>query len=337
MDISDLKQMSFMVGSNRLLVQGAGGNTSVKSKDKMYIKASGKWLSNSLIEDIFVPVNHNKIRENIINNCKDPLEESTKDDSGLRPSIETTLHALMNHKFVLHVHPVDLLSWVIRDDAEEKLKKILKGLNWGWIPYAKPGKDLTNEVRKVTKENYKDILVLGNHGLVVGGDDCKDVLILMQQVLERCKINIEIPDLTLGNKLVDSAKALGMRLPKFNLVHSLAINKKMFICCSKGSGILYPDQAVFLGATMNCFSSTNLDVTMKNIYEKQPDFALIEGQGVLLKEDANPILDEMLLCHSETLMRTNLATKLRYLKEYEIAELLNWEPEKYRRSLESLN
>ena len=64
---------------------------------------------------------------------------------------------------------------------------------------------------------------------------------------------------------------------------------------------------------------------------------MIEGQGVLLKEDANPILDEMLLCHSETLMRTNLATKLRYLKDYEIAELLNWEPEKYRRSLESLN
>ena len=58
---------------------------------------------------------------------------------------------------------------------------------------------------------------------------------------------------------------------------------------------------------------------------------------MLLKENANPILDEMLLCHSETLMRANLATKLRYLNEYEVSELLNWEPEKYRRSLESLN
>jgi rhamnose utilization protein RhaD (predicted bifunctional aldolase and dehydrogenase) len=337
MDITDLKLMSFEVGNNRLLVQGAGGNTSFKSKDKMYIKASGKWLSNSLIEDIFVPVNFNKIRENIINNLKNPLEKSIEGKNDLRPSIETTLHALMNHKVVLHLHPVDLLSWVIREDAEEKLRKILKGLNWEWIPYAKPGKDLTNEVCKVTKENQKDILVLGNHGLVIGGDSCKDVLILMQQVLERCKVNIEILDLNPGSQLAEFAKLLGMRLPKFNLVHSLAINKKMFICCAKGSGVLYPDQAVFLGAKMNCFSNINPDLTIKNIYDQQPEFALIEGQGVLLKEDANPILDEMLLCHSETLMRANLATKLRYLKDNEVAELLNWEPEKYRRSLESLN
>lgn len=43
--LNELRRMSARVGSNILLVQGAGGNSSVKDGDVLWVKASGTWLS----------------------------------------------------------------------------------------------------------------------------------------------------------------------------------------------------------------------------------------------------------------------------------------------------
>jgi rhamnose utilization protein RhaD (predicted bifunctional aldolase and dehydrogenase) len=43
--LDDLRRMSARVGANILLVQGAGGNSSVKRDDVLWVKASGRWLS----------------------------------------------------------------------------------------------------------------------------------------------------------------------------------------------------------------------------------------------------------------------------------------------------
>ena len=45
-------KLSSKLGKNHMLVQGAGGNTSIKRNDKMWIKASGTWLSKSNEENI---------------------------------------------------------------------------------------------------------------------------------------------------------------------------------------------------------------------------------------------------------------------------------------------
>ena len=47
--------ISCELGKDHMLVQSAGGNTSFKKDEKMWIKASGKWLSNAKKEDIFNP------------------------------------------------------------------------------------------------------------------------------------------------------------------------------------------------------------------------------------------------------------------------------------------
>ena len=41
---------------NILLVQGAGGNSSVKQDDVLWVKASGAWLSEAKEKEMFVPV-----------------------------------------------------------------------------------------------------------------------------------------------------------------------------------------------------------------------------------------------------------------------------------------
>ncbi len=48
--------MSARVGRNILLVQGAGGNSSIKDGDVLWVKASGTWLADAEDKEIFVPV-----------------------------------------------------------------------------------------------------------------------------------------------------------------------------------------------------------------------------------------------------------------------------------------
>ena len=53
-DLKKFKEVSFKLGSDKNLVQAAGGNTSMKINNSMFIKASGTWLQDSLEKDIFV-------------------------------------------------------------------------------------------------------------------------------------------------------------------------------------------------------------------------------------------------------------------------------------------
>ena len=50
-----IKAFCKKIGSNSLLVQGAGGNISWKEDDVLWIKASGMWLIDAVKENIFVP------------------------------------------------------------------------------------------------------------------------------------------------------------------------------------------------------------------------------------------------------------------------------------------
>ena len=83
------------IGNNMNLVQGPGGNISYKKNDSLYIKASGTKMSEVRFKNIFVKVNINEIISEIENQSYDPIENNWEDDQFLKPSIETSLHALM--------------------------------------------------------------------------------------------------------------------------------------------------------------------------------------------------------------------------------------------------
>ena len=56
-ETNEFKKYCQKLSADNLLFQGAGGNTSIKSGKSLLIKASGKWMSNSLNDKIFVIVN----------------------------------------------------------------------------------------------------------------------------------------------------------------------------------------------------------------------------------------------------------------------------------------
>ena len=326
---------STLIGKDTMLVQGAGGNTSYKSDNQMWIKASGKWLSNSSDENIFVAVDFNKIKENIKNNKDEPLEGAYIVNNNLRPSIETTLHALMPHKVVLHSHPVNLLCMLILVDGRIKLAKLLKEFNFAWIPYVRPGVDLTNKLQEVTNNKKVDVLLLGNHGLVVGAENSDQAFKLMNNILNCCELPPRKYESSLNNKINKLAFQLDMRLPSNSVIHSLGLDETSYNFCKEKKSVLYPDQAVFLGPRISCVRSVEELKDFHRDYEKfkKMSYIVIKNVGVLVSKKARIGIDEMLFCHAAVLQRISNDEKLNYLSENEVKRLLNWEPEKFRQSI----
>ena len=322
-ELSALKALSATLGSNPLLVQAAGGNTSLKSKDIMWIKASGTWLNDAATKDIFVPLDLTRLLKALGEN--DPACESCTDfvrqdinPLGLRPSIETSVHGLMPQAVVLHVHCVNTIAWAIQENAEVLLAPIMANFNWGFVPYARPGLELSRAIGKALKP-ITDVLILENHGLVVAAATTVEAGLLLDKVigvLKRTVIPTKAPDL---RKLARIADGTDYRLPADKNCHGFATDKS--VCKIAARHAYYPDHVVFLGPEIP--SDFSLDV---------PAIA-IPGAGVLVHKNAKPAVEPMLRCLSDVFARLAPTTKLNALTSAEIGALLNWDAEKYRQSL----
>jgi Uncharacterized conserved protein len=179
--------LSAGVGRDPLLVQASNGNTSIKLDGILWIKASGKWLAHAMQEEMFVPLDLVEVQQSV----QDEMEIASPytPNRELRPSIETAMHAVLRYRVVLHVHSVNAIAWAIRLDAPDLLTQRLAGLHWQWIPYAASGIPLAREIEKaVAGRPETDVLILGNHGLVVCGTDCHTAETLLREVERRLAI-----------------------------------------------------------------------------------------------------------------------------------------------------
>ncbi|MDC0345978.1 class II aldolase/adducin family protein [Planktomarina sp.] len=334
---SDFISLSEKYGRDDQLIQGAGGNTSFKDSSHMLIKASGKWLSEAKNGDIFVDVDLSKIQGLIENNSKDPLHGAVLTNAGLKPSIETTLHAIMPHKIVVHTHPIDIIGIAIKNDAKSIFSTILHGIKWAWVDYAKPGVELTKLVRKAIISKKIDVLILGNHGLVVAGETCSEVDSLMQDIQLLCKLPARRFDYKKVNLPPVQLSFGTWARTEDNLINSLAMDPISNSFFQKG--ILYPDQAVFLGSEP-CF--VGLEENPENIVQSYadknsvyPSYYIHRDVGVYLSERASRNIAVMLKCHAEVLSRIGGDEILNVLSACQVSELVNWDAEKYRQAMES--
>jgi rhamnose utilization protein RhaD (predicted bifunctional aldolase and dehydrogenase) len=316
-ELERLRKLSALAGADPLLVQGPGGNTSLKHGGIMWIKASGTWLAEAERRDIFVPLDHRKLMEAFAGD--DPACETCVDfvrgdlnQSQLRPSIETTVHALMQQAVVVHVHCVNTIAWAIRADAKARLGERLAGFNWAFIPYARPGLPLAHAIATRLRPGI-DVLVLGNHGLVVAGETVDEAKTLLDRVVTVLHLSPRPPvppDLTAITRY---------RLAASNEAHALATDP--FALLRARSEVFYPDHAVFLGVGVATEIASNAPAVA------------IPGKGVLIKSDAKPAVEPMVRCLADVMRRVEPGTPLVSLTRENIAELLNWDAEKYRQTL----
>ena len=115
-EIKELIEISRYYGSNKDFVIAGGGNTSFKDDETIWIKASGQALAD-LNEEELVSLSRKKLH--IISSgvySEDPVirEEQVKDDlfrsiigpgNNMRPSVETSLHEIIQYKYIVHLHP----------------------------------------------------------------------------------------------------------------------------------------------------------------------------------------------------------------------------------------
>ncbi|MDP6833433.1 MAG: class II aldolase/adducin family protein, partial [Alphaproteobacteria bacterium] len=243
--------VSRQIGADGLLIQGGGGNTSIKTgADTMWVKASGKWLQRAEAEDVFVAVDWGRVNDNIAQGHDDPVQGTALPfgPAGLRPSIETTLHSLMPHRVVFHTHSINTIVHAIQPGAEAMLRPLLKGIKWGFVGYSKPGLPLTRGVAAVLAQGHCDVLVIENHGLVVGGDSVGETSALMQMVETRLATEPRAMLPPQPGLVAEACANTDFMAAPGDIIHQLALRAEGLALASAGS--LYPDHVVFLGSAI---------------------------------------------------------------------------------------
>ena len=338
--LTSLIRASTEIGCDTQLIQGAGGNTSLKVGEVLWVKASGRWLSRATDEALFVPVSLPGVREGIAQGQPDPVGAQVRDDllppedrGRLRPSIETTLHALMPHAAVLHVHSVAAIAWAVQPGGEALLASRLQGFQWAWVPYARPGLPLTRAVVRVLQAGgHKapaDVLLLGHHGLVVGGEGPEQALRRLREV-EAC---LALPARPLGEvpsaRLTDAIRGTHYRLPDEPSCHFLGLDPRATALAAGGA--LYPDHVVFLGGGLPVLSTHSPGAGARAWLDIRAAPAVIaEGLGVWVHEDLPPGGQAMLHCLAEVLRRLPTDAVVSYLPQEEVDGLRQWDAEKFR-------
>ena len=332
--LNELRRMSARVGRNIELVQGAGGNSSVKDGDVLWVKASGTWLADAEDKDIFVPVALSAARAALTQGDERvPLAPNA--GTTLRASIETSLHALMPHRIVLHVHSVNTIAWAVRTDARDEFERRLDGLAWRYLDYHHPGLPLARAVGEAIAQDAIDVLILGNHGLVVGAETCDAAEALVAEIEQRLALEQRGAPAANHDALRSIYTGTTYRLPRDPRSHDIATDRYSRALATSGS--LYPDHVVFLGPGLPVLEhreSLGAMIARNAANGLPPPVALLVPDiGSLIRADASDGAEAMLSCLALVTCRLPLTARVHYLTAENEHALLNWDAERYRQQL----
>ena len=326
-----LTKITEKIGKDINLVQGPGGNISFKSDGFMYIKASGQKMSDAYKKNIFIKTDLKKILSSLNKNDPDPIANSWEKSCLMRPSIETTMHALMPHKYVLHVHCVNTLSWVVQKNYQEKINFLLKGINWKSVPYKKPGLDLSYEIKKIIKESIADVIFLGNHGIVAGAESAESVFKIIKSISEKLylsELNKKPLNLKKLNKYLSCKE---YKLPKNDYIHQITFSNTHSLIATKGD--LFPDQTVFLENGLMIIKSFEELIQLSKIRANKLPVVLIPNTGILIPRTFKEVNEDTLLGLAMIISRLPKDVSVNYLTKKERNELINWDLEIHRKKL----
>lgn len=325
------------LGNDADIVQGAGGNVSVKDGDWLRVKASGTWLRDAESGEIFVTVSrlealgrHRRGEENLA---------GLAPPGGGRPSIETGMHALIPKKFVVHVHCVDSIAQSAHAQAETRLPGLLKSFRHALIAPARPGLPLARAVeRALEKDPRTELFVLCNHGLAVGADSLADAGELLAAARRALALPAREP--VPASPSLGRLNDLGWVMPESAYAHSLAADPQTLRLACRAP--LYPDHVVFLGPVLPLArQGERLGAAVRRVEEGtglRPQWMILPGGGVL----ADPRCGAGALAMLDALGRvgqrlTRDFEPVRALPADLARQLGKWEAEAYRKRFENMS
>ena len=325
-ELQPLRELTMRVGSDPLLTQASTGNSSAKLDGILWIKASGKWMADALCDDIFVPVDLAEAVTQCLRQGVDPSERYPG------ASVETAMHAVLPHRVVLHVHCVNTIAWAVRHEAPLQLERQLQGIRWRWIPYVASGLPLSREIeRALSTRPDCNVLVLGNHGLVIGGDDAGTVEDVLAEVKQRLAISPRQAHPADYAALLELCQDSCWDLPDDDAVHALGTDSISQAILA--GGLLYPCQAIFSDSSapdlFHPIPCPDPGAPWQSRYRGRP-FLIVEGRGVVVARSMAPPELAMLSGLAQVVQRLDGAAPLRYLTEAEVAGLFSQAAGHYR-------
>jgi rhamnose utilization protein RhaD (predicted bifunctional aldolase and dehydrogenase)/NAD(P)-dependent dehydrogenase (short-subunit alcohol dehydrogenase family) len=371
-DLQELINISRFYGEKKEFVVAGGGNTSLKNKDKLWVKASGYSLA-SITEEGFAVLDRRKLdllSGKTYSEEPDERERQVKNDidgalitKDKRPSVESSLHNLISYKFVVHLHP-DAVNGVLCSRDVENLIEPIFGTNALYFLYTDPGYVLFREVEtrvnavRSSKGCDPKVIVLQNHGIFVSADTTKEIISICDNILKNISKAVKSP-IPEGTKAIDSSvtkiipalRAIvstgGMKILKTKNSELISYFASDAVTFSKVSSPFTPDTIVYCKSKYIYLdtegSPENTVSQFRKEYERyvsrngyQPKVVIIKGIGVVAIGD-NAVQAETIHDVFESQMKIAwLAESFggqHFMDSKSINYIDNWEVENYRRRL----
>jgi NAD(P)-dependent dehydrogenase (short-subunit alcohol dehydrogenase family)/rhamnose utilization protein RhaD (predicted bifunctional aldolase and dehydrogenase) len=340
-DIAKLVEISRYYGSKKEYVIAGGGNTSFKTSDQLWVKASGTTLA-TISEEGFAVLDRSKLSE--ISRKEygtEPFERerrigadlmaSLSDPAcGLRPSVEASLHDLLPFKFVVHTHPTIFNAILCSNSGQAILSGLLPADEFIFISYTDPGyvlfKKVTVELQAHIAKFGKapHILMLQNHGVFVGADTPEEIrktyADLEAKILPLIRNRDDVVPTPIDPKMAEVIPAVRMmlsretlkvaRLRKNSLIDRYTVSQSDY---RKISLPFTPDNIVYCKAHSLFVDSDGSAQEMVEEFRKSlelfrkqhpydPKMILFRNNGLLAVEDSSATV-EILLDVFEDLIR----------------------------------
>ena len=373
--IKELIEVSIRYGSNKEFVIAGGGNTSFKDDNHLWIKASGVNLS-TINENGFCVLDRAKLND--IPNQQFSDDSATREEqvknalmnsrvdpsSGLRPSVETSLHNLFSYSFVVHTHSTLVNGLMCSNLAAEKTLEIF-GEEVLYVPYSDPGfvlfKIIAEQIAAYNKQFGRDpkVVLIQNHGIFVAANSVEEIDALYADVKTKLEAAIEnfpvCEEIQVTEKVVEALPALRMLLSSEKLKSATAFNNSLvsaFLNSEKDfeKGLakpFNPDQMVYCGSEYlfvenNASANTIIDETKEKIADfklrkgSEPKVFFIKNEGVVVAEDS-PASVEYLKDIVNDFSKISLLSEnfggQHPLTADQVAFIENWEVENYRKKV----
>lgn len=370
-EIQELIDISRFYGKDSRFVIAGGGNTSYKTAEKLWVKASGSALA-TITEDGFAVLDRSKLQilsEKIYSADTTERENQVKDDlaaacitKGKRPSVETSMHNVIGFSFVVHLHPTIVNGLMCAGNAEKDLLTLF-GDKALFIPYTDPGYVLFKKVEdsikafRIRNGQKPSVIWLQNHGIFVAADTTQEIKVIYAQIIETLEKSVKIP-------LIDDSRptcsctelivpALRMMLSTQGL-KTLKVRKNALIkhfydtaeAYSQISRPFTPDGIVYCKSNYIFINQEEPEDVLKEAeavipaftqkFGYQPKIILIKGIGMVAAGDNAVQCDILLDVFEDAMKIAYLAGSFggsHPMSQAQIDFIDNWEVENYRRSM----
>ncbi len=373
--IKDLIDISRYYGQKKDYVIAGGGNTSYKNSEHLWIKASGINLGD-IDEGGFCVLDREKLadipkqhfsdnpvqREEEVKNAL--LNSRVNPGSGLRPSVETSLHNLFSYPYVVHTHSTLVNGLMCSNLAEQKSYEIF-GEEVLYVPYCDPGYILFKIISEKIQEYYKrhkhdpQVVLIQNHGIFVAADTIDEIKAIYKGVESRLKSSFsrfpESTEVAVSDGLIRMLPALRMLLSEQKLKVAAAFNSSWvneFVGSKKRfeEGIAHPfnpDQMVYcLSEYLYVEGRNTEEATLEEARGKITEFRnrrgvvpkviFVENEGVIVAEDSAASVGYLKDMVNDFCQISRLSENFggpHPLTAEQVAFIESWEVENYRKKI----